>query len=592
VDQTPEQPPLTQRLWAPLWQQARQRPARLGPGRIAVPLRILAVLTWVGSAIMLAFGFIPGLFESKDGSLYGGELVFLYSPFWPLLCGIAIGSGAAAAGYVVTATGPDAPRHHAVLAWCAGVWVPLIPVLLLAVDRDWQTIPATVAWLAGTAVVITCLHVRRRAPRPWVGLVLACLVAVPWIPAVHANLRFGLALNAVTPPPDGELLQMLLADVSTRTYVPGIALAFVGAMATAGVALAAHSRSAVAQQISAHRGGWRLTAIICVVAVGVIVLEVSGVAGVSSGFIEDYWGLGNPWTWPHAILVAVAIAYVTQRSFRTPLAQRGDVAATLAIGVSALAVHILIAVVLIVNLVANAITGPRADTITPPEGLVLMIAWLSLAPLVPIALRKQWDGTVGQAVARVGLLFLVPVYIGVLGDQLGYHWPVVFWAKAPQVAICLTIIGCAATVFGLVGRPTSISAETANRLVLIPLLIVSGASWLPNVIAVPLTPVIAVTAALFALLWAFPTAEADQEHSGGVLTVSAQLLLVAAAAAIVTCLPDVSAGDPTLAMLLFGVPLSVLLCAKVTATESGSNDPELTELQPFPDAAPVQAPPP
>ncbi|MBP2450557.1 hypothetical protein [Mycolicibacterium lutetiense] len=564
MDQTPEQVPLSQRLWNPLWQQARHRPARLGPGRIAVPLRILAVLTWLGSVIMLAFGFIPGLFESKNGSLYGGELVFLYSPFWPLLGGLAIGSGAAAAGYVVTATGPDAPRHHAALAWCAGVWVPLIPVLMLAIGRDWQTIPAAVAWLAGAEVVIGCLHVRRRAPRPWVGLVLACLVAAPWIPAIHANLRFGLALNAAKPPPDGELLEMFIADVSTRTYVPGIALAFVGAMATAGVALAAHSRSAVAQQISAHRGGWRLTAIICAVAVGVIVLEVSGVAGVSSGFIEDYWGLGHPWTWPHAVLVAVAIAYVTQRSFRTPLVQRGDVAATLAIGVSALAVHILIAIVLIVNLVADAITGPRADSISPPEGLVLLIAWLGLAALVPIALRERWDGTVGQAVARVGLLFLVPVYIGVLGDQLGYHWPVTFWAKAPQVAICLTIIGCVATIFGLLGRPTPISSEMTNRLVLIPLLIVSGASWLPNVIAVPLTPVIAVTAALFALLWALPAVDRDEEHAGSVLTVSAQLLLVAAASAIVSCLPDISAGDPTLAMLLFGVPLSVLLCAKVT----------------------------
>jgi hypothetical protein len=55
------------------------------------------------------------------------------------------------------------------------------------------------------------------------------------------------------------------------------------------------------------------------------------------------------------------------------------------------------------------------------------------------------------------------------------------------------------------------------------------------------------------------------------LTVSAQLLPVAAAAAIVACLPDISADDPTPAMLLFGVPLSALLCANVTTAEPASD---------------------
>ena len=112
---------------------------------------------------------------------------------------------------------------------------------------------------------------------------------------------------------------------------------------------------------------------------------------------------------------------------------------------------------------------------------------------------------------------------------------VAFWSKVPQVAICLVVIGCSAIHFGR----SQFSAEMINQLVLIPLPIVSGTSWLPNIIATPLTPIIAVTAALFALLWAMPpTAEDRNEHSGVVLTVSAQLL--------------------------FSVPLSTLLCAKAT----------------------------
>ncbi|MET0705125.1 MAG: hypothetical protein ABWY93_36200, partial [Mycobacterium sp.] len=226
--------------------------------------------------------------------------------------------------------------------------------------------------------------------------------------------------------------------------------------------------------------------------------------------------------------------------------------------------HLVIAIAMIVNLVAAAVTGPIRDIIPVPAELGFLIAWLALAVLVPIAIRARWRGTVGQSVARVSLLFLVPVYIGVMGQQLGVDWPVAFWSKAPQVAICLTVISCLATLFGLLGRPTPVPAEMAGRLALIPLLIVSGTSWLPNVISGPLTPIIAVTAALFALLWAMPPAAEDKTaHTGVVLTVSAQLLLIAAAAAVVTRLPDVAADDPTLALLLFSVPLSTLLCAKV-----------------------------
>ena len=100
--------------------------------------------------------------------------------------------------------------------------------------------------------------------------------------------------------------------------------------------------------------------------------------------------------------------------------------------------------------------------------------------------------------------------------------------------------------------------ELVNRLVVIPLLIVLGTAWIPSVIAVPLTPVIAVTAALFALLWAMPP-DSGAAHTGVVLAVSAQLLVVAAAAGIVTVYEDFAADDTTLALLLFAVPLSRMI---------------------------------
>lgn len=572
VESGPGQPRGADLVLAPIWQEARRRPTRLRPGTLPVPLRVLAVVTWLGAAVMLAFGFIPGLFAPKEHSLFGGELVFKYSPIWPLLCGLAVGSGVAAVGYVHTATSPNAPRHHALLAWCAGIATPLIPILILAIDRDWQTFPTAAAWLGAAALVITQLHVRRRPTASWLGVALTCLVAAPWVPGIVANIRFGQALHADPPADPNELLDLLLGDIGTQTYVPAIALAFVAAMATGGVALAAHSRSAVAHNVSRYRQGWKYTMVLCSAAVVVVVLEITEIGGIASGFKENYWTPGGPGTWPHAILVAAAIAYGTRRSFQSALLPRGDVRTTLTVGISALSGQIVIAVMMIVNLVANAITGPTGAGITPPAGVELAIMWVALVSLVPVAVRRSWNGTVGQLVARIGLLFLLPVYVNISLSQLGVTVPVAFWSKPTQVVTCLVVIGCLTTIVGLTGRSTPIPSELVNRLVVIPLLIVLGTAWIPSVIAVPLTPVIAVTAALFALLWAMPP-DSGAAHTGVVLAVSAQLLVVAAAAGIVTVYEDFAADDTTLALLLFAVPLSTLLCAHVQPAAEGTDLP-------------------
>ena len=547
----------------------RRRPTYLRPGHLPLPLRALAVLTWVVAAATLVFGFLPEFFTPTEHVLFDGQLTFRYAPLWPLLAGLAIGSGAAAVGFVFSATSPGAPRYHAALAWCAGSAAPLLPVLLLTIDRTWLALPAAAAWLASTAIVATCVHVRKRPPRPWVGLVLALLVAVPWIPACYANIRLGLALDAVADMDPYDVLDLVIADVTTLTYVPGLAAAFVAAMTAAGVASAAHGRAAAAHQLARSGRSWTFAAAACAIAVVVIGLEVSNFGGIASGYLEHYWSLDDPWAWPHALITAAAIAATVGRSFREPLQQRGDVAATLAVGVSALCVPITLAVVLTVNVVAHALNGFEQAVIGPPPGLDLLILWGALAALIPFAVRTGIRRTLGQAVARVALLYLVPVYVGITADQLGFQVPAVFWGSPAQVVICLVVICCAATLLGALGWSTPLSPDAVVRLALIPLLIVAGTTWLPTVLAVPLTPVIAVTAALFALLWAMPPAAADaNEHSGVVLTASAQLLAVVAAAAIVTCLPDVTADDPTLALLLFAIPLSTLLCARVGESDT------------------------
>ncbi|PRC49807.1 hypothetical protein C6A85_72840, partial [Mycobacterium sp. ITM-2017-0098] len=112
---------------------------------------------------------------------------------------------------------------------------------------------------------------------------------------------------------------------------------------------------------------------LCAAAAIVVALEITEIGSIATGFKQHYWTPGGPGTWPHAILVALAIAYGTRRSFQSALLPRGDVRTTLTVGISALSGQIVIAVVMIVNLVANAITGPTDTSIAPPAGLELAI---------------------------------------------------------------------------------------------------------------------------------------------------------------------------------------------------------------------------
>jgi hypothetical protein len=570
-----------------LWTSARERPTRLAPGHLPLPLRVVAVVCWATAAAMLVLAFLPDVFAKAEHSIYGGELVFGYSPIWPLLLGIAIGSGCAATGFAYSATRPDAPRYGAVLAWCAAVLVPAVPVLLLVADRSGLAIAAGIAWLAGATLLIVTVHVRRRAPSAVVGVLLAALTALPWAPAIVANLRLGLVLSADPLPADEAVLHLLLSDLSATTYVPGLAVAFVATMTAAGVALAAHSRAGDVDNLPDRHRTWRGAAVVCAIGVVVIALEVAGFAGISSGFIDEFWSLDDPWAWPHAIVVAAAVAFAVQRSFHVPLRPRGGVAATLAVGVGVLSVPITLALILVANVIANAVDGPEHAFIGPPAGLELLILWLALACLVPMATLRRTRGTLGRTVASVSLLYLVPVYLGITASQLGFHVIAVFWASPAQVVMCLVAICCAATLSGAVGRSAPLPPDAVVRLVAIPLLIITVTSWVPSAIAVPLTPIVAVGAALFTLLWAMPPAATERdEHSAVVLTASAQLLLVGACAVIVVCLPDVTPDDPTLAVLLLAVPLSTLLCARVTGgDDDGSHGSGDRALRPSPGVA-------
>jgi len=77
---------------------------------------MLTIVTWIGAGFALLFGFASGLFEDRDYVLFDGQLHASFAPLWPLLCGLAVGSGAAVTGFVFRATRKDAPRHHVLLA--------------------------------------------------------------------------------------------------------------------------------------------------------------------------------------------------------------------------------------------------------------------------------------------------------------------------------------------------------------------------------------------------------------------------------------------------------------------------------------------
>jgi hypothetical protein len=529
---------------------------------------MLTILVWIVAGFLLLLGFATDAFQEQDFYLFGRQLHVTLIPLWPFMCGISLGSGSAATAFVILATRKDAHRHHVLTAWCAGIVVPLIPALILAVNRMWQTVPVALAWVAASAMVIVYVNVLRRAPRPWLGLLLASLVAVGWLPVILINIRAVAALGADWPRDPNELVELLTENTSIQTFAFSFALFFVAIMTAAGVALAARSRSTLPDRLQAG-AHWRRTAVLCLIAIVIIAVEVTGIGGLSSGFYAGYWGLRSAGTWPHALIVAALIAFTAERSWHSPLIQRGDVFTTVVVGIGALAGDLVLGVVMTVSLIVGAIKGTFTVIPPPVDDLDLVIMWLALLALIPFAVRPAQYGTAGQWVARVALLYLVPAFVGVTASQTGFAMPFSFWATPAQVAICLVVIGCVATALGLMTRRTLLHQKVASRVVIIPLLIVAGTSWLPTFLSHPLTPYIAIVAALFTLLWAMPPVAADKErHSGVVLAASAQLLLVTAAAAIAaTKSADLTSGDPTLDLLFFSVPLSALLCARVTRNQ-------------------------
>src|SRR5262249_44547319 len=151
-----------------------------------------------------------------------------------------------------------------------------------------------------------------------------------------------------------------------------------------------------------HRGAprWRRTGILCLVALGIVIVAVTGVGGLSSGFYAGYWGLRSPGTWPHALIVAAMIAYGAERSWHSPLIRRGDVSTTILVGIGALAGSLVLAIVMTASLVVGAVNGEFRVIAPPSDKVDLVITWLALLALIPFAVRRTQHGTAGQWVAR------------------------------------------------------------------------------------------------------------------------------------------------------------------------------------------------
>lgn len=78
---------------------------------------MLTIVTWIGAGFALLLALPHGFSRiDRNYALFDGQLHASFAPLWPLLCGLAVGSGAAVTGFVFRATRKDAPRHHVLLA--------------------------------------------------------------------------------------------------------------------------------------------------------------------------------------------------------------------------------------------------------------------------------------------------------------------------------------------------------------------------------------------------------------------------------------------------------------------------------------------
>lgn len=530
------------RLRAELAKRVRRaRPDRVVPG--AVPV-VAAV--WVSGAVLAWTALLP--FAPIDGSGLPADWVrvVLYS-------GIAVltATGVLAA---IAASARSAGFPWSAMALAAAVAVgTALPLLAFIGGPPWAAVLSGASALAGTALAVAaCL--RHLIGRGWLASGAALLCAVPWL--LSAVVTSGQAAS------EAEGLWRMVGFIGVEVF----SLAAFYGFATAARKRADASRRVLVAGVSRS---WLAAALGAALLVMILRLTVA-----HDLFSDPYglWSLRTPASWPMSALLAGLIVYLTLRSERRPLQDRGFTG-LLAVLVIGFAYPSLVMVAATLSATFDdlfAWPSPDFDALVECGPIAcLSVVWFAVsATLVVFIVLPRWRRTTGRAAALVATPYLLA---GTAAPSIDALWPggPAWWASPAPIALVLVIIAIVIAAGQWFGRWETVSRTALVRIAVYPVVVLHAVDLLPAFVDGRAQTAVAVILLMSVLLLFLPPVASDPVRQTAVLTgASVSVLFGLLGTIIATVQPERGPATAAIATLMLSVPVFTVLLLRVEARKS------------------------
>ncbi len=515
------------------------RSQRARPGRIPPGSRLIVVAAWVACFALAWVATLPFNPIGAGQTPAAWLRVLLYA-------GIAV---LTAVGVVAAVA--DSARSGTRFPW-AVIWLPIAIgasssapiVVFFAGSAAWVGAAAALAALIGTATAVV-ETARRRFDRGPLILVASLLCSVPWLAA------------AVTTAPESEgSAAPLWAVVSTLGVEVATLAAFYG------FATAARSRVDTSRPVLGASADRRWVTVAVIAAAAVIVFRLT----VGKDLFPDpydLWSLRTPASWPMTAILAATIVFITLRSERRPLDDRGF-GTLIGILVVAFAYPSIIQ--------ASGAVGSLLETLfgtTPPilDGWIecgpfncFSFVWFAAAASLTVFLVvPTWRGTTARAAAIVSVPYLLAGTAAPTIDVLLPGGPA-WWASPAPIALAVIVIVGVITAGQSFGVWRSIPRTALVRLAVYPVIVLHAVDLLPAFLDGPVQVFVAVGLLAAVILLFLPPVAADPvRHTAVVSGATFAVLFALSGTMLATIAPERQSVTITLATLMLSVPVMTAL---------------------------------
>lgn len=337
-----------------------------------------------------------------------------------------------------------------------------------------------------------------------------------------------------------------------------------------------------ASRVRAHAARFRGLPAATVVAAGVVALLLLRFTVARTVFDDDgalgdaaLWSLRSPESWPLAAAVGGLIVWLAFRSESAPLRESGlgwAVGALTAGGSYAFVATGILSVLFLGNVAFGWQIGGAAEFVScGPYDCVATAGVLGVVAITPLLFLPRFRGTVGFAVALVGVPFVLAGTIAPLLIAAVPSLPT-FWATPTEVVLAIVLACVVIVICQWCGRLTSLPVVVLIRLLVYPVVVVHAALLVPAVLGTGLAKPIAMGLVVLSVVLLLPPVSSDRRRQTAVVATASAAALFAALGLLT---PARSEGWTALAqmsaLLMLSIPVTVALVVRTRPRESAAS---------------------